>query len=192
MKNEEKIISLISRINRNFARINNYGYRPRTGRKYNFGPDMRPPFGGRGGMYRNARNSEIDQTAPGFGRGYGRGYNRNGFSPRPGFGRGRERLLVFIKNKPGISQSELARIVDIRPQSLSEIVNKLVTDGFVKKENNAQDKRVVELYLTDEGKIRADEFRCYREEFASQSLSVLTESEQLQLIDLLEKINEQY
>lgn len=199
MTNEEKIIVLLTKINLNITRTRNYGNRREP--KYNFGPDMRPAFPPhrRYSQEENAESSEnnslenINSRGSNSRRPYG---GRNGCigglgrgRGGGGFGRGRERLLIIVKNNPGISQGDLAEIVDIRPQSLSEIVSKLVADGYVKKINNEKDKRVIELFLTSEGEIRADEFCCQREEFASQSLSSLTVEEQLQLINLLEKIN---
>ena len=120
------------------------------------------------------------------GRGLGRGLNGNGTGR--GLGRGRERLLSIIRDNENISQSELAKIVDIRPQSLSEIVNKLVVDGSVIKNTSATDKRITELSLTEEGKVRAQEFKCLREEYASNVFSDLTEEEKVQLVTLLQKI----
>jgi len=122
----------------------------------------------------------------GVGRGLGRGLNGNGTGR--GLGRGRERLLSIIKENENISQSELAKIVNIRPQSLSEIVNKLVADGYVIKNISPNDKRATELVLTDEGKIRAQEFKCLREEYASNVFSSLTPEEKEQLVTLLQKI----
>lgn len=120
------------------------------------------------------------------GRGMGRGLNGSGVGR--GLGRGRERLLSIIKDNENISQSELAKIVNIRPQSLSEIVNKLVADGSVIKNVSAADKRVTELTLTEEGKVRAQEFKCLREEYASNVFSELTPEEKEQLVTLLKKI----
>jgi len=199
MTNEEIIIGLISKIDRNIARINNYGYGRGMGmgRGYNFGPDLRTRGFKRDRFSAGTNIDQAEDDAFCFGRGRGRGlqgrcggYNlgRGG----RGFGRGRERLLTYIKKNPGISQGELAKLVEIRPQSLSEIVNKLVVDGYVEKKTNENDRRITQLFLTPAGNNRADEFRCFRAELASKALSSLSEEEQKQLITLLEKVSSQF
>jgi len=163
---------------------NGSGYGPQDGRGGNPECSYKPGYNQENSLeYTTGRGMGMGR---GRGRGMGRGYN--GDCVGRGLGRGRERLLSIIKDNENISQSELAKIVNIRPQSLSEIVNKLVADGSVIKKISAADKRVTELTLTEEGKVRAQEFKCLREEYASNVFSGLTAEEKEQLVTLLKKI----
>ena len=195
MTSEEKIIDLITKINRDIVRTGACHCRNdgRLHKKYNFGHDMRATFNP---MVKDtsSTNDKDGNKASQFENNYRRRSVERDccrgkrFYQGRGFGHGRERLLTVIGEKPGISQSELSRIFDIRPQSLSEIVNKLVLDGFVKKEIDQNDKRATNLYLTSLGENQAEIFRCSHEEFASKSLAELSKDEQSKLIELLEKI----
>ena len=66
--------------------------------------------------------------------------------------RGQGRILSLLKIKPEMSQKELASILDIRPQSLAELLAKLEKAGYVTRTPSETDRRVMEIRLTDEGR----------------------------------------
>lgn len=66
--------------------------------------------------------------------------------------RGQGRILSLLKIKPEMSQKELASILDIRPQSLAELLAKLEKAGYVTRTPSEADRRVMEIRLTDEGR----------------------------------------
>ena len=84
------------------------------------------------------------------------------------------RALTILAMNDGISQSELAYVLGIRPQSSGEIAVKLERNGWVEKKNDSEDSRVNRLYLTEAGKNqvkilqdakeRGDIFDCLSEE----------------------------
>ncbi len=74
-------------------------------------------------------------------------------SPR----RGQGRILSLLKIKNEISQKDLAAILDIRPQSLGELLAKLEKAGFIERTPSESDRRVMEIRLTEAGKAAAEE-----------------------------------
>lgn len=66
--------------------------------------------------------------------------------------RGQGRVLALLKLKPEISQKELCNILDIRSQSLGELLAKLERSGYITRTPSEADRRVIEIHLTDAGK----------------------------------------
>lgn len=66
--------------------------------------------------------------------------------------RGQGRVLSILKLKSEITQKELAFILDMRNQSLGELLTKLEAKGFITREQSENDKRVMVVRITKEGK----------------------------------------
>lgn len=66
---------------------------------------------------------------------------------------GPQRLVVRIVGKfPGISQSEIARLLHFHPSTLTGIVERLERQGFVQRRSDSRDRRRSLLGLTAEGR----------------------------------------
>lgn len=102
--------------------------------------------------------------------------------------RGRGRILTTLSREDGLSQKVLAERLEIRPQSLSETIVKLVEEGYVKRMPSDQDKREMLVFITDTGRARAFEIRARREAFATEFFTVLSEKEKQDLKNILTKL----
>jgi DNA-binding MarR family transcriptional regulator len=71
--------------------------------------------------------------------------------------RGQGRILSLLKIKPEMSQKELASILDIRPQSLGELLGKLEKAGYITRTPSDADRRVMDIHLTEAGKTATKE-----------------------------------
>lgn len=156
-----------------------------------------------------------ERPAPPEGEGFGPGCGRGGHGPwgedfghgphghgggcrghGPGEGmchhhrphRERDRVLSLLDDTEGISQQKLALILDIRPQSLSELLLKLERDGLLTREKNPADRRETLVSLTPEGKERAAEFEAERRRFGEAFFAPLTDEERETLGELLGKL----
>lgn len=76
---------------------------------------------------------------------------RNEMGPMGDPHRGQGRILALLKLQPNISQSELAYLLDMRPQSAGELLTKLERAGLVERTQSENDKRVLHVKLTPEG-----------------------------------------
>ena len=63
--------------------------------------------------------------------------------PPPPREHGRVRLMNMLKENGELSQKEIAEKLDIRPQSLSELLVKMESDGFISRRQDKDDKRVI-------------------------------------------------
>ena len=90
----------------------------------------------------------------------------------------------------GCSQRELCGLLQIRPASLSELLDKLERSGAVERRQSPDDRRVSCVYLTDLGRERAALAAVHRKKEAQMLAACLTEAEQEQLIGLLQKVED--
>ncbi|WP_455372788.1 MarR family winged helix-turn-helix transcriptional regulator [Limibacillus halophilus] len=68
------------------------------------------------------------------------------------FGRAHHRVIYFVGRNPGITVSDLLRILAITKQSLSRVLGQLLEEGFVAQEQDSKDRRRRLLTLTDKGR----------------------------------------
>ena len=102
--------------------------------------------------------------------------------------RGQGRILRLLNLSDGLAQRDVAQLLDIRPQSLGELLNKLETGGFVERRSDEMDKRVQRVYLTAEGRRAAEILDEPAELEEVDPLSALSEDELAQLDSLLDKL----
>jgi len=87
-------------------------------------------------------------------------------------------LLIRIVENEGLSQSQLAEMVQIDKTTLSRSLRKLEDRGLIIKKTKAQNKKFKELYPSSQ-----------ENSYASQALQQLTSSELFQLQNILSKIS---
>ena len=109
-------------------------------------------------------------------------------------GRGSQRrvLTVLLKSGDVITQSALTERLDIQPGSASEVLAKLEAAGLITRTANDKDRRTINISLTEEGRIAAEEAYAKRDKVRHELMSNLNETEQEELLKLLEKLTADY
>jgi DNA-binding MarR family transcriptional regulator len=97
------------------------------------------------------------------------------------------RLMVKLEEGP-VSISELAERLHISSPAVSQMVDKLCSDGYVKRESQAEDQRIVTARLTDVGREVLHESLSAFGSRVNQLLSVLSDAESQLLLTLLNKV----
>ncbi|MGC6769379.1 MarR family winged helix-turn-helix transcriptional regulator [Enterococcus sp. LJL128] len=113
------------------------------------------------------------------------GWKRREQGPHANPHKGQGRILSILKLQPEITQKEMTFLLDMRPQSLGELLNKLEKAGFVTREPAAEDRRVMVVKLTDAGAEEAEKMNAAEEETI---FDVLTEEEQEQFTAIIDKL----
>lgn len=103
-------------------------------------------------------------------------------------GRGQGRLLHLIATHEELTNTEISEILDIRPSSVTALVNKLVDRGIVQKVPLENDRRVTILKLTDKGQTVVDNVQNADDIFTEQLFKNMSEEEQDELSELLKKV----
>ncbi|MEM7377772.1 MAG: MarR family transcriptional regulator [Pseudomonadota bacterium] len=68
-----------------------------------------------------------------------------------GLGRAHHRIVHFVGRQPGITVGGLLDTLSISKQALSGPLRRLVQDGLVRSQRDAEDKRIRKLSLTPSG-----------------------------------------
>ncbi|WP_176584352.1 MarR family winged helix-turn-helix transcriptional regulator [Priestia megaterium] len=101
--------------------------------------------------------------------------------------RGQGRILKLLKLQPKTTQKELSYLLDMRPQSIGELLSKLERKGYIVRTPSEKDRRVLSVELTESGleAIEATE----EQNNNSGIFDVLSEEEQDTLSHLMQKLN---
>ena len=102
--------------------------------------------------------------------------------------RGQGRVIKLLKIQKKISQKDLSYLLDIRPQSLGELLSKLEKNGYITRTPSETDKRAMIIELTEKGTKLPDEDE-NRFDF-SFAFDCLDNEEQVTLSGYLKKITE--
>ncbi|MBL1230130.1 MarR family transcriptional regulator [Enterococcus sp. BWB1-3] len=83
-------------------------------------------------------------------------WKRREEGPRGNPHRGQGRILSILKLQPEISQKEMTYLLDMRPQSLGELLTKLEKAEFITRKPSETDRRVMIITLTEAGADEAE------------------------------------
>lgn len=79
-------------------------------------------------------------------------FAHRGASPLQDVSRGQGRILAMLKIKPNLTTRDLSYLLGIRQQSLNESLKKLEREGYITRQPDPTDRRVMRIDLTDKGK----------------------------------------
>jgi DNA-binding MarR family transcriptional regulator len=94
-------------------------------------------------------------------------------------------VLVF---GGAMSLNDLARAEQVRPPTMSRIVDALESEGLIRRTVNQQDRRAVVLEATEKGTAILWQGRKRRVKFLAKHLSRLSEQERKQISDAIKAI----
>jgi len=105
-------------------------------------------------------------------------------------GPGQFHYLHIISMNEGISQKELVEMMKINKANVTRGIIRLETGGFIRREHNSCDNRVINLFLTDKGCALIPELKKARCRITKICTEKLTKEETDELFILLEKVKE--
>ena len=96
--------------------------------------------------------------------------------------------LVRICENPGIIQERVAEMLKVDRTTASRSIKKLVSDGFVRKQNDDHNKKILKLYPTEKGE-NIHLFLKKEEEYSDEiALNKFSQKEKEIILKLLQKI----
>lgn len=101
--------------------------------------------------------------------------------------KGQGRVLSLLKLQPVTTQKELSFLLDMRPQSLGELLSKLELKGYITREPSETDRRILTIKLTELGTEAADKLDDTNQ--TQQTVfDSLSKDEQTQLGNIMDKL----
>lgn len=105
--------------------------------------------------------------------------------------RGQGRVLSILKRNPEISQKELSALLDIRSQSLGELLVRLERDGCINRVPSETDRRVLHITLTEQGMKAAGQAEENKERSA-ELFDCLSKEEKEYLVQVLNRLEDAF
>jgi DNA-binding MarR family transcriptional regulator len=94
-------------------------------------------------------------------------------------------VLNQLYRNPGINQSELADILEIRKPTLGRLLDRMEAKGWVRREHDAADRRAWRVHLTDAVQPAMRELRAAAAQLRRDALAGLSAAERERFIDTL-------
>ena len=101
--------------------------------------------------------------------------------------RGQGKVLAILAENPEISQKKLSFLMDMRNQSLSELLAKLEKAGLILRIPSEEDRRSMNIRLTEEGSALARQTEEKKND-SGRIFECLSQSDQRKLSELLEML----
>jgi DNA-binding MarR family transcriptional regulator len=100
------------------------------------------------------------------------------------------RTLILLDQQSNLSMSDLASHFQIELPSATSLVNKLVEQKLLERNEDPADRRLVIISLTKEGKNLAKQVKNDRRKKLAELLSHLSEKEKSQLLSILKNLGQ--
>lgn len=71
-------------------------------------------------------------------------------------------ILVWLEREPGLSQNELASLVEVEPITVARLIDKLEARGVVERRADSRDRRIRRLHLTEAAGPLLEKVHAYR------------------------------
>lgn len=94
-------------------------------------------------------------------------------------------VLTHLYRQNGATQSELAEVLEVERPTLGRLLDRLESNGWVRRVPDMRDRRVKRIYLTDEVEPAMQEMREQAAELRADTTMGLTEEQQEQFVDTL-------
>jgi DNA-binding MarR family transcriptional regulator len=102
-----------------------------------------------------------------------------------GLTRAQWRVIVHLHRVDGLTQSDLAELLDVGKVSVGGLIDRLEHSGWVERRDDPQDRRTNLVFLTKKGRAIEKKMESTGRELTRQTLRNLGSDERTQLVDLL-------
>jgi MarR family transcriptional regulator, transcriptional regulator for hemolysin len=102
-----------------------------------------------------------------------------------GVTRAQWRVLVHLYRREGVSQTELAAILEIEKPTLGRLVDKLEEKGWVERQVDERDQRARRLVITDAVRPMIERLKVFAEAVNEDSMAGLDAEQERQFVEIL-------
>ena len=99
-------------------------------------------------------------------------------------------VMDSLKRRGTLSMSDIGKCLSMPKPHITVIVDKLIDEGYVVRHNNSNDRRIINISLTDKGLIDFEDIRQALSETLKSKLVLLNDQELEQLVEASQKMKE--
>jgi DNA-binding MarR family transcriptional regulator len=99
-------------------------------------------------------------------------------------------VLFRLRAQEGLSQVDLADVLELQPISLVRLLDRLVEHGLLERRNDPRDRRANRLFLTPAGRRLVDDLDSLRDSIAAKVLQDASSASIQTSLDTLREIKE--
>jgi DNA-binding MarR family transcriptional regulator len=100
------------------------------------------------------------------------------------------RLLFWVAKEEGVTQAQLAELLEIEPISVSRLIDRMVQNGWIERRSDATDRRVRVIFTTRKGRDAYAELKAVARQVSDEALDGLPEETRQALVKGLEALIE--
>lgn len=94
-------------------------------------------------------------------------------------------VLNHLFRNDGVTQSELAEILEVEKATLGRLLDRMEQKGWIRREGHADDRRAKRVFLTEDVEPSIKTMRAAAAEVRRESISGLSVAQQTQFVDAL-------
>jgi len=107
-----------------------------------------------------------------------------------GLTRAQYQTLAHIKRQEGLSQTELASLLEVRPITLTRTLDRLAAKGWIERRSHKTDRRVRLLYLTRQAQPHTRALRAIARTVRQKAFAGINAADLQRMRDLLELVKQ--
>jgi DNA-binding MarR family transcriptional regulator len=97
-------------------------------------------------------------------------------------------VIRLIEEQGALKASEISKLMEVSASHITSVTDSLVEKGFITRQRSSEDRRVVELALTDDGKSMLVHFKKKKSLYFQQLFQSFSEEEIHYFTKLIEKM----
>lgn len=99
-------------------------------------------------------------------------------------------VLFRLRSQEGLSQVDLAEVLELQPISLVRLLDRLVEQGLLERRHDPRDRRANQLFLTEAGRRLVDDLDSLRDAIAADVLHDIPDEAVLTSLKTLQDIKD--
>src|SRR5262245_41114652 len=98
------------------------------------------------------------------------------------------RAIVYLSRNEGMTQAALAESLEIQPITLTRLIDRMESAGWVERRTHPLDRRAVQLYLTAQSQPLLEQMHARAADTLNEATRGVAQSAQRQLVATLEQL----
>jgi len=98
------------------------------------------------------------------------------------------RAIAHIAHREGCNQISLAEILEVKPITLSRLLDRLQASGWIERRADPEDRRAIRLYLSQQARPLLEKMQALALQTRQQALTGVSEEEYRHLFVILKKM----